>query len=92
MASLTLHAVLLELSNCNMDELHLAPLALVYRALGYAGVMVLANLCYSLAPIVEERLQPARAERFRRWAFGLLAGICCALPFAGPLLFLARCH
>ena len=91
MASLTLHAALLELTNCRMEETGLEPLALVYRALGYAGFMVLANLCYSAAPALESRLKPAGPERFRFWTFSLGLAISCALPFAAPLLFLARC-
>ena len=92
MASLTLHAVLLELSSCRMDETGLRPVALVYRAIGYIAAMGLANLCYSLAPVLEIRLQPASPERFRAWTFGLGLGISCVLPFLSPLLFLTRCQ
>jgi hypothetical protein len=53
--------------------------------------MGLANLLFSLGPLGEERLQPARVDRFRRWTFGLGLGISMALPLAAPLVFLARC-
>jgi len=92
MASLTFHAALLELSNCRMEEMDLTPLTLVYRALGYLGAMGLANLCYSLAPALETRLQPVHPARFRSWTFGLGLGISCGLPFVAPLLFVARCR
>jgi len=95
MASLTFHAALLELSNCAMEELRITPLTLVYRALGYLAAMALANLCYSLAPVVETRLTASlgccRAS-FRRWSFGLGCGISFVLPFLVPLLFLAHCQ
>jgi hypothetical protein len=91
MASLTLHAALLELSQCRMAEGELTPFTLIYKLLAYLAAMGLANLCYSLAPLVEARLHPHRIDAFRRWAFGLGFGVSVALPFVGPLAFLARC-
>jgi hypothetical protein len=92
MSAMTLLAMVLEFSRCRPPDIPSAPLKLVYLALGYGAAMGLANLLFSLGPRIEARLQPARVERFRRWAFGLGFAISVALPLALPLLFLARCE
>ena len=91
MGSLTLHAAILELSSCRMNEQDLSPMTLVSRAGWYLGAMALANLAYSLAPILETRLRPANPGRFRNCAFILFFGISFVLPFTVPLRFIARC-
>jgi hypothetical protein len=92
MASLTVYAGLLELSKCEIREQDLTPMTLVYQACGYLAAMGVANLVYSLVPLAERRLLPARVERFRRRAFWVVLAISFALPFAAPLLFLMRCR
>ena len=88
---MTLLAVILEFSRCRVPDLQSAPLDLVYLAVGYGAAMVLANLIYSLGPLLEKKWQPARVARFRKWTFGLGFGFSVALPLAAPLIFLARC-
>jgi hypothetical protein len=36
-------------------------------------------------------LKPEHVATFRRWAFGLGFAVSFALPFVGPMLFLAHC-
>ena len=91
MGSLTLHAAILELSSCRLNEQDLSPITLVARAGWYLGAMVLANLAYSLAPLFEERVRPASPGRFRNCAFSLWFGISFVLPFTVPVLFIAHC-
>lgn len=91
MASLTLDAAILELSRCRIEEKDLTPLTLVYAAAGYLAAMGLANLTYSLAPVLERRLQRDQRKRFRNWGFGLYLGVSFVLPFTIPLRFLAHC-
>ena len=91
MASLTLRAAILELSNCRLEEQNLSPLTLVYAAAAYLAAMGLANLTYSLAPVVEERLHPDHPKQFRIWAFGLFFAVSFVLPFTISLRFLAHC-
>ncbi len=91
MASLTLDAAILELSRCRIEEQDLSPLTLVYGAAGYLAAMGLANLTYSLGPVLERRLQPDQRKQFRTWAFGLYFGVSFVLPFTIPLRFLVHC-
>ena len=92
MSALTLLAVGLEFSKCRGPDLENAPLNLVYLAAGYFAAMGVANLLYSIGPLIEARLEPDRVARFRRWAFGSGFAISVALPLAVPMVFLARCR
>ena len=92
MAALTFYAAALELAKCQGPELEIAPLTLVYQALGYMAAMALANLLYSLGPVAESWLKPARVDTFRRWVFGSGFATSCALPLVAPLLYLVRCR
>ena len=87
MASLTVQAAILELTKCEISELDLTPMTLVYRAAGYLAAMGVANLAYSLAPLAEQWWNPSRVNAFRQWTFGLGLAVCFAVPF----LFLAKC-
>jgi hypothetical protein len=87
MASLTVQAAILELTKCEISELDLTPMTLVYRAAGYLAAMGVANLAYSLAPLAEHWWNPSRVDAFRQWTFGLGLAVSFALPF----LFLAKC-
>src|SRR5689334_5295769 len=91
MSAMTLLAAVLEFSGCRAPDVQSAPLKLVYLALAYGAAMGLANLVYSLAPLLESKVRPEVAPRFRRWTFGIGFGVSCALPFVMPILFLARC-
>jgi hypothetical protein len=91
MSSLTFLAGVLEFSRCTAPDLESAPLKLVYLAAGYFVAMGVANLIYSLGPLAESKLEPERVAAFRRWSFGLGFAISFALPFVGPVVFLARC-
>ena len=91
MASLTLRAAILELSNCRLEEENLSPLTLVYVAVAYLAAMGLANLTYSLAPAVERRIHPDRLKQFRIWTFALFFALSFVLPFTFSLRFLAHC-
>ena len=92
MSAMTLLAMVLEFSRCRAPDIQGAPLKLVYLALGYGAAMGVANLLFSLGPLLEARLPAARVARFRRWAFALGFGISMALPLAVPFVFLARCR
>ncbi len=39
------------------------------QGLGYLFMMGIANLCYGIGPYLEEWIQPARIERYRRVAY-----------------------
>ena len=92
MSSQTLLAAVLEFSKCPAPDLESAPLKLVYLALAYGAAMALANLVYSLGPLVESRLASVRVDSFRRWAFGLGFAVSFFLPFVAPVVFLFRCN
>jgi hypothetical protein len=89
---MTFLAVILEFSRCRAPDLQSAPLKLVYLALAYGAAMGVANLLYSLGPLLETRLQPARVAQFRHWVFGLGLGISMVLPMAAPVIFLVSCR
>ena len=91
MSSLTFLAGSLEFANCAAPDLQSVPMKLVYLALGYMVAMGLANLVFSLGPLTESRLKLEHVATFRRWAFGLGFAVSFALPFVGPMLFLAHC-
>jgi hypothetical protein len=91
MSSLTFLAGVLEFSKCSAPDLADVPFKLVYLAVGYGVAMVLANLAFSLGPLAESTLKPEQVSGFRRWAFGLGFAVSFALPFVGPVVFLARC-
>ena len=87
MASLTVQAAILEITKCEISELDLTPMTLVYRAAGYLAAMGIANLAYSVAPLAERWWNPSRVHSFRQWTFGLGLAVSFTLPF----LFLEKC-
>ena len=91
MFSMTLLAMVLEFSRCQMPDIQSAPLKLVYLALGYGAAMAVANALFSLGPWMEARMPSGRVAGFRRWSFGGFFGISVTLPILAPLIFLIKC-
>jgi hypothetical protein len=62
----------------------------LFQGVGYLFAIGMANVCYFLGPGLERFVEPALRPRYRRWAFRAGLAFSVALPFAIPLLILAR--
>lgn len=67
-------------------EFEITLFTLLFQAIGYLAMMVVANLFYLLGPLAEIYLKPGDPDHFRRTCY--TRGFCfsVALPFTIPLL------
>jgi threonine/homoserine/homoserine lactone efflux protein len=63
-------------------DVEITPFTMLFQGIGYALMMVLANLCYFLGPILEGFVEPRNIPRYRRIAFRLGFWFSVLLPFA----------
>ena len=63
----------------------------LFQGVGYLVMMLIANLCYGLGPMLESRIRPINIEKYRRIAFG--SGFCFSvlLPFSIPVVLAGLC-
>jgi hypothetical protein len=63
---------------------------LVVQGGGYLFMMLIANSCYLLGPIMECLIRPRDVDRFRRTCFHLGCWFSFCLPFSIPALLAAQ--
>ena len=70
------------------DEAHfeITLFTFVLQAIGYLVMMVVANACYLLGPIIECLVRPRDVDHFRRTCFKLGYWFSFCLPFSIPAL------
>jgi hypothetical protein len=62
----------------------------LFQGITYLLAMGLANLFYQLGPGLERFVEPSLRPDYRRWAFRAGLAFSVALPFAVPLVILAK--
>jgi hypothetical protein len=63
---------------------------LVFQAVAYLFMMLVANVCFCLGPLLEAWLKPRNVARYRKITFSLGFWFSVALPFLVPVLLLAE--
>ena len=76
------------------NQLEVTAFTIAFQALGFAVVVVLANICYFLGPLLERLSKPHDVVKFRLRTFSLGFWFSVLLPFSLPaaVLYAAVVH
>jgi len=86
------YAMVIDLGGDRCDpDAEITVFTTLFQGVGYLFMMLIANLCYGLGPMLESRIQPINIEKYRRIAFG--SGFCFSvlLPFSIPVVLACLC-
>jgi hypothetical protein len=66
------------------NQLEITAFTIAFQALAFAVVVVIANVCYFLGPLVERIVKPSDVVKFRLRTFNLGFWFSVLLPFSLP--------
>ncbi len=90
MAAFCTAAMMREFARNPSPETGVTPFTLLFQVLGYMLAMGVANLCYSLGPVVERWVRPEKVEAYRHWTFGAGLAVSVMAPLGLPIVSALR--
>lgn len=70
----------------HVEDFEITIFTIFFQGMGYLFMMLIANLCYFLGPLVDRKFNKENSLLFRQRLFNIGFWFSCALPFLIPIL------